>query len=59
VENGSEEGRNPREIYEQIRSEDPMASRIEYSPEMSERSSMISIMGFLKYHEWVRSKEKA
>ena len=59
VENGSEEGKNPREIYEQIRSEDPMASRIEYSPEMSERSSMISIMGFLKYHEWVRSKEKA
>jgi glyoxylase-like metal-dependent hydrolase (beta-lactamase superfamily II) len=59
VENGSEEGRNPREIYEQIRSEDPMASRIEYSPEKTERSPMISIMGFIKYHEWVRSKEKA
>jgi len=59
VENGSEEGKNPREIYEQIRSEDPMISRIEYSPEMRERSPIISIMGFLKYHEWVRSKEKA
>ncbi len=59
VENGREEGKNPREIYEQIRSEDPMASRIEYSPEKTERSPMISITGFLKYHEWMRSKEKA
>jgi len=59
VQNGSEEGKNPREIYEQIRSEDPMASQIEYSPEKTERSPIISIMGFLKYHEWVRSKEKA
>nr|ADP09419.1 beta-lactamase domain protein [uncultured marine crenarchaeote E6-3G] len=59
VENGSENGKNPREIYEQIRSEDPMASRMVYSPEKTERSPVVSIMGFLKYHEWARSKEKS
>lgn len=57
VEKGGEEGMSPREIYEQIRSEDQMASRIEHSPEIRERSPLISILGFLKYHEWVRSNQ--
>jgi glyoxylase-like metal-dependent hydrolase (beta-lactamase superfamily II) len=56
---GCGEGMNPREIYEKIRSEDPMATLIEYSPEMRERSPLISVLGFLRYHEWVRSKQQA
>lgn len=56
---GCEEGMNPREIYEKIRSEDPMATLVEYSPEMRERSPVISVLGFLRYHEWVRSKQQA
>lgn len=56
---GCEEGMNPREIYEKIRSEDPMAALIEYSPEMRERSPIVSVLGFLRYHEWARSKQRA
>jgi hypothetical protein len=56
---GCEEGMNPREIYEKIRSEDPMATLIEYSPEMRERSPVISVLGFLRYYEWARSKQRA
>jgi len=59
VEEGLKEGMNPREIYEQIRTEDPMASRVEYSPEMTERSPLISVLGFLKYHEWARTEQQS
>jgi len=36
-----------------------MASRVEYSPEMTERSPLISVLGFLKYHEWARTKQQS
>lgn len=57
VERGVEEGMGPLEIYERIRSDDPMASGVENSPEMMERSPLISVMGFLKYHDWLRSRK--
>jgi len=59
VERGLEKGMNPREIYAQIRTEDSMASRVEYSPEMTERSPLINVLGFLKYHEWARTEQQS
>lgn len=59
VEEGLEEGLDPKDIYKQIRTEDPMASRVEYSPEMTERSPLINVLGFLKYHEWARTEQQS
>jgi glyoxylase-like metal-dependent hydrolase (beta-lactamase superfamily II) len=49
---------DPRKIFDLIRSEDPMVLDIKYISDMSERSTFISILGFLKYHEWMRGKQE-
>ena len=58
VEEGVEEGLDMREIYDRIRAEDPMAKRVgEFSGEMRERSSLVSLLGFFRYHEWIRGNQ--
>lgn len=59
VSEGLEEGLGLREIYEKIRTEDPMAEKDgEFSEDMKERSSFINLQGFVKYHEWIRERGK-
>jgi glyoxylase-like metal-dependent hydrolase (beta-lactamase superfamily II) len=55
---GIEEGLNNMEIYQRIREQDPNASRISYSLKAAERSPAVNILGFVKYHEWMQSREK-
>ena len=56
---GLEEGLGLREIYETIRTEDPMAEKDgEFSEDMKERSSFINLQGFVKYNEWIKEREK-
>jgi len=44
-----------KEIYDRIRAEDPLAKRAgEFSGEMRERSPVVSLLGFVRYHEWIR-----
>jgi hypothetical protein len=58
VEEGTEEGLSMRDIYARIRVEDPMAMRAgEFMEERRERSSLISLTGFVKYFEWIREKK--
>ena len=47
-----------QEIYAKIRDKDPMAAQAEnYSSEVNERSSMINLLGFIKYHEWINKNQ--
>jgi glyoxylase-like metal-dependent hydrolase (beta-lactamase superfamily II) len=56
---GLEEGLGLREIYEMIRTEDPMAEKDGgFSEDMKERSSFINLQGFVKYHEWIKQRGK-
>jgi glyoxylase-like metal-dependent hydrolase (beta-lactamase superfamily II) len=56
---GLKEGLGLREIYETIRAEDPMAEKDgEFSEDMKERSSFINLLGFVKYHEWIKERGK-
>ena len=58
VEEGLDEGLSLRDIYARIRVEDPMAMRVgEFTEERRERSSLISLTGFVKYFEWIREKK--
>ena len=42
------------DIYENIIAEDPQASRVSLVSENVERSPSVSLMGFVRYHEWMR-----
>jgi glyoxylase-like metal-dependent hydrolase (beta-lactamase superfamily II) len=58
VEEGTGEGLSLRDIYSRIRTEDPMAMRAgEFTEDRRERSSLISLIGFVKYFEWIKEKE--
>jgi glyoxylase-like metal-dependent hydrolase (beta-lactamase superfamily II) len=58
VEEGMEEGLSLRNIYARIRAEDPMAMQAgEFKEDRRERSSLINLIGFVKYFEWIKEKE--
>jgi glyoxylase-like metal-dependent hydrolase (beta-lactamase superfamily II) len=58
IEEGTEEGLSLRDIYARIRAEDPMAMRAgEFTENRRERSYLISLIGFVKYFEWIKEKE--
>lgn len=58
VEEGLDEGLSVRDIYARIRAEDPMAMRAgELSEDRRERSSLMNLLGFVRYHEWIKGKE--
>jgi glyoxylase-like metal-dependent hydrolase (beta-lactamase superfamily II) len=55
VEEGLKEGMGLEEIYERIRAEDRMAEMAgKLSEKMQERSSLINLLGFIKYYEWIK-----
>jgi glyoxylase-like metal-dependent hydrolase (beta-lactamase superfamily II) len=58
VEEGMEEGLSLRDIYARIRAEDPMAMHAEvFKEDRRERSSLINLIGFVKYFEWIKEEE--
>lgn len=59
VNEGLEEGSSLREIYEMIRAKDPMAEKDwKFSEDMKEQFSFINLLGFIKYHEWIKERGK-
>jgi glyoxylase-like metal-dependent hydrolase (beta-lactamase superfamily II) len=57
VEEGLSEGLDLREIYTKIKTEDPMALMAgEFSSGLCERSSLINLLGFVRYYEWMEEK---
>jgi glyoxylase-like metal-dependent hydrolase (beta-lactamase superfamily II) len=58
VKQGLTQNNEAQEIYAEIRDKDQMAAQVEnYSSEMNERSSMINLLGFIKYHEWINKNQ--
>jgi glyoxylase-like metal-dependent hydrolase (beta-lactamase superfamily II) len=53
-----EEGLGYEEILTKIRDEDPFASYIKRTLENVERAPIISLQGFVKYHEWIKSNSR-
>ena len=57
VEAGLKDHMVPEDIYEIIMAEDPQASKVSMVSEYVERSPSVSLMGFVRYHEWMNSSE--
>jgi len=54
VENGLNDGLVSEDIWEIIVVEDPQASRASMMNDNVERSPSVSLIGFVRYHEWIK-----
>jgi len=58
VEEGMKEELSLRDMYARIRAEDPMAMQAgEFNEDRRERSSLMNLIGFVKYFEWIKEKK--